>query len=102
MSTDGADANFLVDHVDSTEAVKTEALEALLAGSVDRIEPGARILLLPAVKRPRLRWFCLKLCFCVIKVWVIISRRYRRLSVLILKRRLQGVLFRILALKHHG
>lgn len=47
----GADADLLVDHVDPAEAVEADLVQALLAGLVDGVEPGAGVLLLPAVQR---------------------------------------------------
>lgn len=55
MGTDCADADLLIDDVHAAEAVEADLVETLFARLVYGVEAGARVLLLPAIKRPR---FC--------------------------------------------
>lgn len=58
MGADCADTDLLVDDIHSAEAVEADLVETLFAGLVYGVEAGARVLLLVAVKRPRLRGLC--------------------------------------------
>lgn len=61
MCTHGPHAHLLVDDVHSSQTVEAEAVEALLAWLVDRVESGAGILLLSAIQRAWLRGLRLQL-----------------------------------------
>lgn len=54
MGTNCADTDLLIDDVHSAEAVEADLVETLFAGLVYGVEAGTRVLLLAAVKRPRL------------------------------------------------
>lgn len=54
MRTHSPHADLLVDDVHPSQTVEAEAVEALLAWLVDRVESGAGILLLSAIERARL------------------------------------------------
>lgn len=60
MSADGADTDFLIDHVNPTETVEADLIQALFARLIDGIEPGAGVLLLLAIKGPWFGGLCLR------------------------------------------
>lgn len=59
MGTNRADTDFLVDDVHSAKAVEADLVETLFARLVYGVEAGAWVLLLTAVKGPRLCGLCL-------------------------------------------
>lgn len=61
MCTHSPHANLFVDDVHPSQAVEAEAVQALLAWLVNRVESGAGILLLSAVKWARLCGLCLQI-----------------------------------------
>lgn len=61
MGTDCTDTYFLVDDIHPAEAVEADLVQTLFARLVDRVEAGAGVLLLPAVKRPGLRGLSLQI-----------------------------------------
>lgn len=50
MGAHGADTDLVVDHIHAPHAVQTDPVQTLLAGFVDRVQPGAGILLLTTIQ----------------------------------------------------
>lgn len=61
MCAHGPHTHLLVDDVHPSQAVEAEAVQTLLAWLVNRVESGAGVLLLSAIKRAGLRGLSLRL-----------------------------------------